>query len=170
MDKQVKTVFSEIEMLLLEAIKSVKPSNKEIYACGLWLFYCDYTVISPPCFGYNTVYEEGNGRWAPPEWDEDVVSSVFNALTPIYEELSVLMDGKSDKAWEELIGFQWTFYSKLCFKLNAQMDSDSSPFKGWNINKDFVIGIFEEREGEEIYNKLVIDSIGEDKARSLCII
>lgn len=170
MDKQIEEIFAEVESVVVEAIKAVRVSAKELYVCGFWLFYCDYTVISPPCFGYNTTYKENDDRWAPPEWDVDIDNDVFGALEPIYERLASAMIGKSDEEWVELIEYQWDIYSRLCFKLNTEIGDENSPFKQWNKSNDFLIGIFEEREGEEMYNKLAIASVGLSKAKELSII
>lgn len=169
MEAFIEETFQEIEKALIEAIKATETA-KQIYACGFWLFYCDYSVISPPCFGYNSDFEDNDERWAPPEWDVDVDDSMYNALATIYDSLTKRMDGKSDEEWEELLDYQWDFYSKLCFKLNSDINSGSSPFNNWSKSSDFVIGIFEEREGEEIYKKLAINSVGKAKAIELCII
>ena len=169
MDSNIEKLFLEIEAAFINAIKSLHIKN-EVYACGLWLFYCDYTVINPPCFGYNSSYDEKDDKWAPPEWDVDVDDTVYDALSPLYEKLSKLMEGKADQDWEELIEYQWEFYSKLCYKLNSVIESKASPFINWPKSSDFVIGIFEEREDEEIYKKLVINSLGSAKAKDLCVI
>lgn len=169
MDQDIEKIFAEIEDAFVGALRTIEIKT-EIYACGLWLFYCDYTVISPPCFGYNSSYDEKYDRWAPPEWDVDVDDSVYDVLAPIYEKLSKLMEGKPDGAWEKLIEYQWKFYSELCNKLNSEIDSLDSPFRTWPRSNDFVIGIFEEREGEEVYNELAIGSLGYEKAKELCVI
>ena len=169
MDKSIENLFQDIEEVLLRSFRSIE-INEEVYACGFWLFYCDYSVINPPCFGYNSSYDEEDDRWAPPEWDVDVEDTVYNALSPIYENITKLMVGKSDKAWEELIEYQWKYYSKLCFKLNSEIQSTTSPFVAWPKSREFVIGIFEERESKEIFEKLVIDSLGYTKAKKLCVI
>jgi hypothetical protein len=169
MDNLISNLFQKIEVVLLDSIKALD-IDSEVYACGFWLFYCDYSVINPPSFAYNSSYKEKDERWAPPEWDVDVDDSVYDALSPIYEELSKLLDGRSDEQWEELIEFQWKFYSALCYKLNSEVSTEDSPFKNWKKSTDFVIGIFEEREGEEIYEKLVIDSLGINKAKELGVL
>lgn len=169
MEKPIKSIFQQIEEAFLASLTSIE-INDEVYACGFWLFYCDYTVINPPCFGYNSSYEEDEDRWAPPEWDIDIDDAIYNALSPLYEKLSHLMDNKSDEEWERLIEYQWQFYSELCSKLNSELYSPNSPFKNWPKKSNFVIGIFEERESEEIYEKLAIDSLGYEKAKELCVI
>lgn len=169
MDRNIEKLFSEIGDALVGVLKSLE-IKMEIYACGFWLFYCDYTVISPPCFAYNSSYDEKYDRWAPPEWDVDVDDTVYDVLSPIYEKLSSMMVGKTDQDWEQLIEYQREFYSELCFRLNSEVDGQDSPFKHWIKSSNFVIGIFEEREGEEIYNKLAVDSLGYEKAKELCVI
>lgn len=169
MGNLISTLFQKIEVVLLESIGSLN-INREVYACGFWLFYCDYSVILPPSFGYNSSYERDDDRWSPPEWDIDVDDAVYDVLSPIYEELTMLMSESSDEEWQELIEFQWKFYSSFCFKLNSEISGEDSLFKNWERSKDFVIGIFEEREGDEMYEKLAIDSLSEDRARELGVL
>lgn len=168
MDNLVEKLFHEIEKAFLSSVRSLRLDNK-VYACGFWLFYCDYTVISPPCFGYNSSYEEDD-RWDPAEWEVDTDDTVYDAMSPFYEKLSNLMDGKPDESWEQLIEYQWQFYSNLCYKLNSEINSENSPFKGWSKSEDFVVGIFEQREGQEKYEELAIGSLGYEKAKDLCVI
>ncbi|SFM13446.1 hypothetical protein [Marinobacter zhejiangensis] len=170
MDSKVRDVFSEIEEVLIQAIRDIPVPPETLYACGFWLFYCDYSTISPPCFGYNSEYGEEDERWAPPEWDVEEEENVFEALEPAYEKLMGLMEGRSNEAWAQLVEFQWRFYTDFCARLNASMNSPSSPFAGWSKTDDFVVGVFEEREGEEIYNRLAIDSVGRDSAVKLSIV
>ncbi|WP_299973849.1 hypothetical protein [uncultured Pseudoteredinibacter sp.] len=169
MDQIIANIFAEIEDTFVGVLESLE-IKAEIYACGFWLFYCDYTVISPPCFAYNASYNEKYDRWAPSEWEVDVDDSVYDALTPVYEKLSKLMEGKSDEEWGKLIEYQWKFYSELCYKLNSEIHNQDSPFRGWPKCNDFVIGIFEEREGEEVYKELAISSLSYEKAKELCVI
>ena len=169
MHNNIEILFQEIEKAFINTVKSLDIKS-EVYACGFWLFYCDCSNINPPCFGYNSSYDEDDDRWAPPEWDVDIDDEVYDALSPLYSKLSELMNDKPDEDWEELIEYQWEFYAKLCYKLNNEICNDSSPFKTWPKSNDFVIGIFEERESEEVYNWLAINSLGHEKAKKLCVI
>lgn len=169
MKKPIQLIFEEIEKSLLNSLNALEIAE-DIYSCGFWLFYCDYTVIHPPCFGYNTSYEHNEHKWNPAEWEVDVHDGVYNALSPFYEKISHAMNGAHDDDWNNLVEYQWDFYSKICYKLNSTLDSEESPLKKWPKSHDFVIGIFEQREGEEIYRKLVIDSLGYEKAKKLCAI
>ena len=169
MDFQVEKLFFKIEKKITKGIKALKIEDKP-YGCGFWLFYCDYVVFRPPCFGYNIEFEDENDRWSPPEWEVDIVDSIYEKLEPIYEKITLLMQGKSDEEWEELIDFQWRFYTSFCSDLNINIKNESSPFKNWNTTEDFVIGVFETSENQETFVKLVIDSIGMEKAKKLCVI
>jgi len=169
MNREIEEIFHGIEIALVTALCSVQPEN-EIYACGFWLFYCDHTVIRPPCFGYNSSYEHEDDRWSPPEWDVDIDNDVYGALEPFYQKLIDIMSGQSDDAWENLMNYQWSFYTNLCRKLNMEVDSEVSPFKEWPRKSNFVVGVFEVNESEEMYDKLAVQSLGHQKAQQLCVI
>ncbi|MDA7747408.1 hypothetical protein N8878_08805 [Psychromonas sp.] len=170
MHQYIKNYFTKIEKAIINSISTLKPSVEEAYVSGFWLFYCDHTSINPPCFALNTNYSDDEEKWSPPEWDIDVIDEVYDALAPIYKELSEYMSSKSDDEWEELVEYQFKFYSELCLQYNESMSSEESPFNSWHKSNDFVIGIFEEREDEETYKELIISSIGSKKASALNII
>ena len=170
MRKEIQTIFQSIEKSLLETFSQLKKPETDVYACGFWLFYCDYTILGQPCLAYNIAGNENHAKWSPPEWIVDVDENVIDTLTPYYEKINKLMHDQDDKSWEELMQYQYDFYSNLCFNINNQIKKGDSPFSNFNLTKDFIIGIFEERESEEIYHTLAIASIGESAARELGVI
>ncbi|KZZ13933.1 hypothetical protein A3765_14120 [Oleiphilus sp. HI0130] len=170
MDSKIQSIFKEIESVILESIATVHPKQDEVYACSFWLFYCDYEQINPPCFAYNNEPEQAETRWSPPEWAIDIQDDVYEKLNPLYERLTAQMAGKSDEEWEELIQYQYEFYCSLCKSLNSGLGSSSSPFKNWKTTPDFLVGIFEEREDEEIYELLVKSSVGEAVAAKIGVL
>lgn len=170
MDSKIESIFKEIENALLESIAKATPKESDIYACSFWLFYCDYQNINAPCFAYNKEPEEAGNRWSPPEWCVDVQDDIYKSISPLYENLTSLMSGKSDAEWEELIQYQYEFYCQLCKSLNSRLSSDLSPFKNWKTTPDFLVGIFEEREDEETYEMLIESSIGKSLAAKIGVL
>lgn len=161
------TSFDAIATSLKETLAKIPPPDGVVYVCGFWLFYADYTVLGTPCFGYNIVGQEKDAKWAPPEWVVDVDDRLVAALQPHYEKLSELMEGQSDEAWEALIEFQLNFYSQLCLEITR-----NAPLllRGWRITDDFVCGIFEEREDEETFLRLLHASMGKEAVERLGIL
>ena len=166
MNSEIQTIFKDIESAIIRAVECDVPKEQGIYVCGFWLFYCDHQKISAPCFAYNNVPTDVEVKWSPAEWVVDIHDGVYDKLNPLYERLSDLMSGKSDEEWENLIHYQYEFYCLLCNSLNRNL----SPFKKWNTTSDFLIGIFEEREDEEIYENLVRSSIGEVRVNEIGIL
>ncbi len=168
MEIELESAFKEIKLSIIDTIKKHPPERENVYSCGFWLFYCDYSMLGTPCFAYNIEGEyEDDTKWCPPEWVVDVEDSMIDALEPHYEKISELMAGKSDEAWEDLVKYQYEFYCNLCLQLNDMSNTDNSPFKNWNTTNDFVIGVFEEREGEELYDELVKLSVGSSREKAL---
>ncbi|ELR63114.1 hypothetical protein C942_04101 [Photobacterium marinum] len=95
---------------------------------------------------------------------------MVDALSQSYNKLSELMQGSSEEDWEQLMLYQYDFYTTLCKDLNAEVSSDLSPFKTWNTSKDFIVGVFEEQESEEFYTDLINASVGEDVAIKLDVV
>lgn len=167
MSPNIESAFSQIGERVLRTLREIPSPDGTVYACGFWLFYCDYTVLTPPCFAYNIVGKEQDAKWCPPEWIVDVENRMVDALKPIYQELSDLMKGQNDEAWESLIRYQWDFYSQLCLAITRDARSLLSH---WRLAGDFVCGIFEDRESEEVYTSLVLSSVGEQAALQLGIL
>ncbi|WLQ16756.1 hypothetical protein O5O45_12590 [Hahella aquimaris] len=166
MKLHIDQIFEEIDRKIVETIEDIEPNIGEIYVAGFWLFYCDYTVLSRPCFSYNSENTDEQTRWSPPDWTVDIDDIMDQALAPLYEKITALMENCSEKEWDTLLDFQFEFYCNLCQKLN----NDLMPFKKWSTTKNFVIGIFEERESEDVYHSLIKNSIGHGKAIELGII
>lgn len=167
MSPDFQSMFSDIGERVFRTLLEIPAPDGTVYACGFWLFYCDYTVIHAPCFAYNVVTEENDDKWCPPEWIVDVEDRMVEALKPHYQVLSDHMKGQSHEAWDSLIHFQWDFFSQLCLAITRDADSLLSH---WRRTNDFVCGIFEDREPEEIYTSLILSSVGEQVALQLGIL
>ena len=167
---QIEDLFSRVDARMMSTLQTMPVPEGVVYACGFWLFYCDYTTLGVPAFAYNTVGNEGEWKWSPPNWVVDVEDLMVDALQPLYTEISSFMAGKSDDDWRTLVKYQWDFYSKFCLDMNSDIEKQKGPLTWWNLTEDFVVGIFEEREGDEMYDFLVKASVGEERAQKLGIV
>ncbi|MFO0865606.1 MAG: hypothetical protein U0744_13305 [Gemmataceae bacterium] len=167
MTPDFSTSFDAIRASVKETLAKIPPPDGVVYACGFWLFYADYTVLGTPCFAYNFVGQEKDAKWSPPEWVVDVDDRMVDALKPHYERLSESMKGQSDEAWDSLIEFQLNYYSRLCIEITRDA---SLLLRDWRITDDFVCGIFEEREDEETFLRLLHASMGEEVVERLGIL
>ena len=167
MTPDFERLYPVIGHCVKQTLADIPAPNGVVYACGFWLFYADFSVIGAPCFAYNIVGREDDAKWSPPEWAVDVEDRIAEALTPHYERLTELMTGQSDEMWESLIQFQWDYYSQLCLEITRDAPS---LLHHWQVADDFVCGIFEEREDDEIYSRLLRASIGEEVVERLGIL
>ncbi len=170
MSPEIQELFEGVQIEVLKAIKTIDPIHQDIYASGFWFFYCDYEAIYAPSFGYNSFFDDEDCQWSPPNWEVDINDEIYEALNPIYEKISEALKGKSDEIWEEVIEYNFSLFVGICKNLNTNITDTESPFSHWSKTSDFVVGIFEERESEELYTKLVIQSVGQQKAKDLQII
>lgn len=136
------------------------------YAAGFWLFYLDYTLFGVPCLALNTeknlAESDPTCRWCPPEWLVDV-HPCFETVQPLYTELSGLLAGESDEVWDIAIEQHYDAMCGLCRKLTKEYHSPDGAFGAIPKNPQFVFGIFEERQGDEVYEALVNASIESDR-------
>jgi hypothetical protein len=167
MTPEIEAVFAQISLRVRDTLRTLPAPPSAVYAGAFWLFYCDYTRLGEPCFAYNEVGAGDEGKWSPPEWKVDVDDDMVKALSPLYRELETLMTGQGDDAWDQLIEYQWNFFSELC----QQLTREAKVLLGhWSLTDDFVFAILEEREGDEIYTRLVEASVGGALARRLGIL
>lgn len=167
MTPDFEKLFPAIGNCLKQTLADIPAPKGVVYASGFWLFYADNTVIGAPCFAYNIVGQEADAKWSPPEWVVDVDDRIVTALTPHYERLTELMTAQSGEIWKSLMQFQWDYYSQLCLEITRDAPS---LLPHWQLADDFVCGIFEEREEEEIYYRLLRTSIGAEVVERLGIL
>jgi hypothetical protein len=167
MESEVEKNFIRIYAAVYDALQRIPIPSEEIYVGGFWLFYCDYTVLGAPCLAFNSGGSDIEARWSPSEWQVDVDDTVAEVLNPLYIELTKFMEGRSDEDWEFLIEYQYSYYCAISLALTKEKEK---VFSGWNLADDFVVGVFEERESEEIYSALVKASISEDLVGRLGIL
>ncbi len=164
MTPEIEAVYSQVSLRVRDTLRTLPSPPSAVYACAFWLFYCDYTRLGEPCFAYNEVGASNEDKWSPPGWKVSVDDDMVKALSPLYRELETLMTGRGKDARNQLVEYQWEFYSDLC----QQLTRDAKELLGhWPLADDFVFAILEEREGDETYTRLAEASVGRDLARRL---
>ena len=141
--------------------------DEEFYAAAFWLCYVDYTLFGTPCFAMNTeshsavsAAEGSEGmRWSPPNWRYDVIDHATQAMTPHYSTLSASLAGQSESVWDDTIEEHWRLLARVCRRLTHEARHREGYFCDIALPPGFVVGIFEEREGEPIFSQLVRASI-----------
>lgn len=163
-DNLLAEIETRWEQLAAQAIaaKISESPDEEYYAAGFWLLYCDYTVISPPPLAMNSEEHLAESpedaeyhRWAPPEWKFDVLDET-EQMRSSYAPL----DGDHGVAvWERIIDLHQQALARVCRRLTRTARSRSGPFQGLAVSPKFVVGIFEERDGGEEFDRLARLSI-----------
>ena len=162
-----ESVFARIGERLMRTLREVPAPDGTVYACGFWLFYCDYTTLGVPNLAYNILGKEEDVRWYPPDWFVDADERICKALAPLYQEINELMAGQEEDVWVSLMEHQWECYSLLCRSITRDARSLLSH---WRLTDDFVCGILDVKETDEVYTYLIESSIGKRKAIRLGIL
>ena len=147
--------------------QAMSSPDEEFYAAAFWLCYVDYTLFGTPCFAMSTeshcavsVAEWGEGvRWSPPNWQYDVIDQAIQTMAPHYRTLSKSLAGEPEFVWDEAIEEHWKLLARVCRRLTHEARHREGYFSRLVLPDDFVVGIFEEREGEPIFSQLVHASI-----------
>lgn len=174
-DKSLADIEAEWEQVAANAIAESIASNpsEDLYAAGFWLFYCDYTVIHPPCFALNTkshlakAQDKKYHRWSPPNWKFDVVDGTTDAMMPSYVPLH---GDHSDETWPLIIERHKLMISNVCRSLTWNAKEGAGRFQGISLNPKFVVGIFEGQNGPEEYEELVELSVDYELVEELRIL
>lgn len=140
---------------------------ERFYAGAFWLCYVDYTLFGTPCFALNTESylardggdAEDSTRWSPPNWRFDVLDEPVEAMSPSYDKLSRSLADQDDTRWEAAIEEHFQALARVCRRLTHHARSRTGPFSEVDLPADFVVGIFEEREGDPTFSRLVRASI-----------
>jgi hypothetical protein len=169
--KKLMSILGEIESAWLPcAIESIahqvsRIPQEKFYGAGFWGFYMDYTVFGSPCFAMNTesyflkTKADGVHRWYLPDWQFDVLREETKAMTALYERLSSQMNGKSDAEWDSCRLQHFHAISRVCRAITAQAAARSGVFSKLGLPAEFVVGIFEDQDGPEMYEWLLGQSI-----------
>lgn len=155
---EIEAVFAQIANRIRQTLLQIPAPSGTVYVCGFWLFYCDYSSIGAPCLAYNILGSEADEKWCPPDWYVDVDDQIHAVLAPLYLRLTELMHGEGHSAWDALLEHQWGVYADL----SKSITRDARSLLGhWRLTDDFVCGIFEGRDGEEVYVSMVRASVDE---------
>ena len=147
----------------------------QFYAAGFWMFYADFTVLDPPNLSMNSEsylaadkYGDSN-RWIPPNLQYDVIQSATDAMYPRYEQPSKELAGGDEDVWEQTMDEHKQEIARVCRRVTADARAGQGEFAGVSVVPNFVLGIFEEQDGEFEYDRLVELSIGREAAADLGI-
>lgn len=163
----IDSIISTIETRWAEVAMSLIPQAAEqhdlvdIYVASFWLFYVDYSAFYPPYLSINTEEQYRKDRdsghpyrWSPAEWKLGL-DDATDAMADDYEPLMEALSGRSEEDWNAAIEAHHQAMSRVCRHLtNKIRASGDSRFSG-----TFVVGIFEERESEAEFERLVHLSI-----------
>ena len=97
-------------------------------------------------------------RWSPANWKFDVLDAT-EAMSPHYEALSQSLAAQDDATWDAAIEEHVQALARVCCRLTEHARSRTGPFTQCDLPADFVVGIFEEREGEPTFSRWVRASI-----------
>ena len=158
--KLLKDIENKWEKVATSSLESLfrSESVRDYFAAGFWLFYVDYTEILPPYLSvaYESDNLDPNYRWEPPEWPIGL-DEATNAMSEEYSELSSFLNGKSHADWDGVIEEHYVAISRVTKKLTAKFRGTEYP----TVDR-FIAGIFESRDGEEEYARLVKMSVDTD--------
>ena len=158
----IETRWTEVAMTLIPQTAEQHDLD-EVYVAAFWLFYVDYSAFYPPYLSINTEKrcrkDRDSGhhyRWSPAEW-EFGLDDATDTMADEYEPLMEALTDQSEEEWNSAIEAHHRATSRVCRNLTTAIRaSGSSRFSG-----TFVAGIFEERESEAEFERLVHLSIDE---------
>ena len=168
--KSIEAAWLEVVLNTVRAFTKTHPDER-FYAGAFWLCYVDYTMFGVPCFALNTeahlqaegVEGDDGSRWSPPNWAYDLIDNAIEPMRPHYEALTRDLEGQSDEVWDAACEAHFQLLARVCREATTAIHQSPSP----GITEDFVIGIFEEREGEPLFSQLVRASIDPDRLARL---
>lgn len=166
MKEEVLEIFQAIEGEIINSFSRMSVPDEPVYACSFFGFYWDCVDISEPYFTYNIEASESSLdpklRWNPGDWIYDEHDTLGQSIRPLYLTLTQALKNEPHDVWEKVAEYQDALYCKMCMNLNNTVTEDNSPFRDWNLTKDFVIGVFEWRRGD-IMNELAIACVGDER-------
>jgi hypothetical protein len=175
--QQLEEIESEWLVTILDTVWELAKTHasERFYAGSFWLCYVDYTMFGVPCFSMNTeAHAAAHGgntsagiRWSPPNWEFDVIDTAVERMRPLYQMLSQELAGKEDAAWDTTIDEHFRALARVCREATEAVHQWRASGLVENITEDFVVGIFEEREGNSLFTRLVRDSISPERLSRL---
>ena len=139
--------------------------SERFYAGAFWLCYVDYTKFGTPCFAMNTESHltecgaESSSRWSPPNCQFDILDGAVEAMSPLYDALSRSLAGQDSAVWDAAIEEHSQVLARVSRRLTHHARSRTGPFVPADLPANFVVGVFDEREGEPTFSRLVRASI-----------
>jgi len=166
MNEEAVGIFQVIEQEIIDSLTKVSAPEEPVYACSFFHFYWDGENIHEPFFTYNIESSESSRdprlRWHPGDWIYDEHDTLGQAIRPLYVSLSQTLKNEPEEVWKKVGEYQDSLYCNMCMKLNNVINESDSPFAGWNLTDDFVIGVFDHERGD-IMEELAKKSVGVDK-------
>lgn len=167
--QRLEEIESEWLATVLDTVRELAAAHvdEQFYAGSFWLCYVDYRMFGVPCFAMNTeAHAAANGgntsegiRWSPPNWEFDVIDRAIERMQPHYQALSHDLAGKEDATWDAAIDEHFRVLARVSRRATEEVHQWRASGLVGNVTKDFVIGIFEEREDDPLFSRLVRDSI-----------
>ena len=167
LQNKILSILEEIENKAEDVISQnlTLDLGSPIYGAAFWLFYFDYTIISPPQLSVNTIRslsasssQCGSLKWSPAEWPQTPQCDLFETeLSPIYSKLTASLNDEPASVWDKAFNKQLQIYSSLSKKITQQ--AGNGEFKNWSVTKDFITACIEEREDEPFYTNLLKSSV-----------
>lgn len=145
---------------------------EQFYAAGFWHFYFDGMQFGVPFFGlnmeshYHASRKEGV-RWTPSEWQYGYLSQATEILDPLYDELPSLLDNESEEIGDQICDAHLETMAKVCMTLTERIHRGDGAFATIQLPTDFVVGIFDEHQGDEGYIELIRKSIASERLAKL---
>lgn len=143
------------------------------YGAGFWSFYADYTIIGAPCFAMNTEahlaadpYSDSN-RWIPPNWKFANILGADHELVPLYQQVSEALSADDEDRWQQVIEEHKQLIARVCRRVTAAIHARRGAFAVVTLPASFVVGIFEEQDGDDEYDRLARLSIDESLIDSI---
>ncbi len=133
------------------------------YAAALWLCYTDYTLFGTPCFAMNTesraAQMEPGLRWSPADWQLPCIDSTVLDMQPRYTALTQHLAGQDEACWNQTIEEHYACLARVCRVITHNARLRLGVFSDSRLPEDFVIGLFEIREPDPLFTRLVRASI-----------
>jgi hypothetical protein len=175
--QRLEEVQSEWKVTVLDTVRDLATAHagERFYAGSFWLCYVDYTMFGVPCFAMNTeAHAAAHGgntsegiRWSPPNWEFDVIDRAVERMQPHYQKLSHDLADRENVVWDAAIDEHFRVLARVCREATEAVHQWRASGVIENITEDFVIGIFEEREDDPLFSRLVRDSIAPDRLSRL---
>ncbi len=165
--EEIREAWLSVSSRALRHVIRSHPSES-FYAAAFHLFYADCQQILPPALAINaesfvTIHEDHGStwttRWAPPEWNWDVLDEVSDELKPIYTRLTIAMSDATDEDWDCLIRAHDEVMAQVSLILTERMHMVANKLNELQLPDHFVVAVLEGQREPNEYNALVRASV-----------